>query len=148
MGLDMTLYAERYFWRRNSEDDDLASAFAQISGIDNIAMPLKIIRLEAGYWRKANQVHNWFVHNIQKGEDDCGEYYVSRENLLELRKVCREVLDDNSKAATLFPRADGFFFGNQNYDQWYFTQLVDTIKIVDNALSLPECWDFSYRSSW
>ena len=26
---------------------------------------------QVGYWRKANQIHNWFVENVQDGEDDC-----------------------------------------------------------------------------
>lgn len=47
---------------------------------------------DIGYWRKANQIHNWFVTNVQDGEDDCGEYEVSKEQLEELLDICREVL--------------------------------------------------------
>ena len=28
---------------------------------------------ELGYWRKANQIHRWFVENVQDGVDNCGE---------------------------------------------------------------------------
>lgn len=48
------------------------------------------------YWRKANAIHDWFVQNVQNGEDDCGTYEVTRENLEELLYVC-EVVRDNSK---------------------------------------------------
>lgn len=48
---------------------------------------------EVGYWRKANAIHKWFVENVQNGEDDCGRYEVSKEQLEELLDVCKEVLD-------------------------------------------------------
>ena len=44
-----------------------------------------------GYWRKANQIHNWFVENVQNGVDDCGCYEVTKEQLEELLKTCRIV---------------------------------------------------------
>jgi hypothetical protein len=45
-----------------------------------------------GQWRKANQIHNWFVHNVQKDVDDCGEYHVSVEQLQELLQTCQKVI--------------------------------------------------------
>lgn len=47
---------------------------------------------EVAYWRKANQIHNWFVENVQDGMDDCGYYEVSRQQLQELLGDCRDVL--------------------------------------------------------
>ena len=44
---------------------------------------------EVGYWRKANQIHNWFVENVQDGEDDCGSYEVSKWQLEELLDICK-----------------------------------------------------------
>ena len=54
----------------------------------------KISEIEerVGYWRKANHIHKWFVDNVQDGEDDCKEYYVSHEQLQELVKVCQLVI--------------------------------------------------------
>lgn len=48
---------------------------------------------EVGYWRKANQIHNWFVENVQDGVDDC-DYHneVTKETLEELLDVCERVL--------------------------------------------------------
>lgn len=48
---------------------------------------------DIGYWRKANQIHKWFVDNVQDGIDDCEYYEVSKDKLGELLKVCKEVLD-------------------------------------------------------
>ncbi len=45
------------------------------------------------YWRKANHIHKWFVDNVQEGNDDCGTYDVSIEQLTELRDLCKKVLD-------------------------------------------------------
>ena len=47
---------------------------------------------QVGYWRKANQIHNWFVENIQNGEDDC-DYHreVTEEDLEELLALCNKI---------------------------------------------------------
>lgn len=44
-------------------------------------------------WRKANQIHAWFVDNVQDGVDDCGSYIVSENILEELLSVCKQVKD-------------------------------------------------------
>lgn len=43
------------------------------------------------YWRKANAIHNWFVENVQNGEDDCGTYEVTKENIEDLLYACTAV---------------------------------------------------------
>ena len=48
---------------------------------------------ELAYWRKANQIHKWFVDNIQEGNDDCGYYKVTKEDIESLLKICEEVLE-------------------------------------------------------
>ena len=48
---------------------------------------------QVGYWRKANQIHNWFVENVQNGVDDCGAYEVNEYQLQELLDLCEEVQD-------------------------------------------------------
>ena len=46
-----------------------------------------------GYWRKANQIHNWFVENVQDGEDDCDYHHeVTRETLELLNATCEAVI--------------------------------------------------------
>ena len=49
---------------------------------------------EVGYWRKANQIHAWFVENVQDGIDDCQYHHeVTKEILEKLLSVCKEVLE-------------------------------------------------------
>lgn len=54
---------------------------------------------EIAYWRKANHIHQWFVENVQGGEDDCQEYRVSREQLQALLETVNTVL----QASVLVP---------------------------------------------
>ena len=46
------------------------------------------------YWRKANAIHKWFVDHVQDGRDDCGIYYVTLKQLIELRDTCRRIMDE------------------------------------------------------
>lgn len=43
-------------------------------------------------WRKANHIHQWFVDNVQDGNDDCGMYEVTKEQLEVLLWTCKAVL--------------------------------------------------------
>ena len=106
---------------------------------------------EIGYWRKANQIHKWFVDKVQDGIDDC-EYHheVTEEDLDELINTCHEVLDNPNLAEELLPPQEGFFFGETSYDEYYFVDLNYTIEICENALKTT---DFDtqaiyYISSW
>lgn len=44
------------------------------------------------YWRKANQIHRWFVQNCQNGIDDCGTYPVTLNQLKELKALCEKIM--------------------------------------------------------
>lgn len=105
---------------------------------------------EAGYWRKANQIHRWFVENVQDGNDNCGDYYVAKSTLQKLLELCEKVKADNSLAESLLPAASGFFFGGTEYDEWYYNQIDNTIEILKEALEDVEGSDvsFYYSSSW
>jgi hypothetical protein len=92
MGLDMYLTAERYFWSNDKDKeklDEIRKLFPEIGG-----SRIRTISIEAGYWRKSNQIHKWFVENVQDGNDDCGRYGVSREHLLELKKICDKIIKE------------------------------------------------------
>ena len=105
------------------------------------------ISVELGYWRKANQIHKWFVDNIQNGVDNCASYYVSPEALKDLKKLCEQVLKEPEKANEILPCSEGFFFGSQEYDEWYFDDIQMTIEIIDKCLKLEYDY-FEYHSSW
>ena len=108
---------------------------------------VKYIIEEAGYWRKQNQIHRWFVENVQDGIDNCGEYYVDREKLIELLDLCKKVKVDNALADSYLPSASGFFFGGTEYDEWYFNGIDNTIDIITEALE-DDRGEYYYSSSW
>lgn len=156
MGLDMYLTGKRYISKHfNEGDTERAEAIQKLfpelegrAGRWGDASPVKEVQIEAGYWRKANQIHDWFVKNVQGGEDECRPHYVSREQLEELKATCLEVLANRGRASELLPTAAGFFFGGTDYDNWYFEDLEQTVRIIDDCLALPSSWEFEYRSSW
>ena len=102
---------------------------------------------EIGYWRKSNHIHKWFVDNVQDGIDNCQPHDLSKEQLIELKEVCKEVLKDRNKAEELLPTGSGFFFGTTDYGEWYFEDIKETIKIINWALD-QDFEYFQYESSW
>ena len=150
MGLDMYLEKRTYVkqWDHQSAEEKhevLVTKGGQPTKID--PKKVKYIIEEAGYWRKANQIHRWFVENVQNGVDNCGEYYVGSEKLTELLELCKKVEADHSLADELLPSASGFFFGGTDYDEWYYNDITNTIAILEEALE-DEHGDFYYSSSW
>ena len=149
MGLDMYLEKEVYVGAEYKH--------RAVSGEINIRVgdePLPVnfervstITERAGYWRKANAIHRWFVENVQDGEDNCGRYYVTVEDAQKLLDAVNAVLADNSKAAELLPTASGFFFGGTEYDEYYFNDLQSTKEIMEQVVADPRS-DYYYHSSW
>lgn len=157
MGLDQYLYATNYLSGGKWQSEDKQSAYAKIAealGADKFIyedLPSISLNVKVGYWRKANQIHQWFVDNVQAGEDNCAEYYVSREQLQELLQTCLEVKARKHPdvANDLLPPQTGFFFGSYEIDEWYWEQIDYTIEQLDRVLKdVPEGWDFAYQSSW
>ena len=110
------------------------------------------ISLEVMYWRKVNAVHEWFVREVQGGEDDCKSYYVSRDKLAELLETCKKVADkqDQTVSEELLPSASGFFFGSTDYDEYYYEGLLWTVEGLEKILKNPayDGMDFYYQASW
>jgi hypothetical protein len=152
MGLDMYLYKKNYIRQGDWYKPEVVNEVIVKTGgeVDKHIKPerVKYVVEEVGYWRKANQIHKWFVDNVQKGNDDCGNYYVDREDLENLLDLCRIVKIDNSKAEDLLPSQSGFFFGGTGYDEWYFNDIDNTIKILEEVLSDEHADGFEYSSSW
>jgi len=143
MGLDMYLNAKRFIWYNEEGVSDLVSqAFPELKD-----RKVKQVIVEAMYWRKCNAIHKWFVDNVQEGNDDCGDYWVSREQLEALRQLILKVLE--TKDARGLPPQEGFFFGSTVVDDYYWDDLRRTADELEKVLTeFPENWDFEYHSSW
>jgi hypothetical protein len=143
MGLDMYLNAKRYL---SFGEDETAGRVAEVFP-ELKDKRVKEVIVEALYWRKSNSIHKWFVDNVQEGNDDCGNYWVPREKLVELRELILEVLE--TKDTTKLPPQSGFFFGSTDIDEWYWSDLRGTAERLEKALEeFPDSWDFEYYSSW
>jgi hypothetical protein len=150
MGLDMYLNKHTYVkhWEHNG-DNNYEVTVTKAGNPTNIdPKKVKYIIEEAGYWRKANQIHHWFVENVQQGVDNCGDYYVDTDDLEKLLDVCEKVKADHSLADSLLPSTSGFFFGNTEYDEWYFNDIDNTIEILKEALADESDSSYYYSSSW
>jgi hypothetical protein len=150
MGLDMYLNKKTYISRGEHLSPEEKYEVVVTKGgkpVDHIkANRVKYIEEEVGYWRKANQIHNWFVENVQDGVDNCSDYYVATHKLEELLDVCKQIEADHSLAESLLPSISGFFFGATDYDEWYYEDITNTIKILEEALEAGD--DYYYSSSW
>lgn len=60
-----------------------------------------------------------------------------------------KTIEDSTVAKELLPRAEGFFFGGQYYDEYYYSSLEQTIQFIDEALKTNfETHAVRYSSSW
>lgn len=93
---------------------------------------------EVGYWRKANAIHKWFVENVQNGEDDCGRYEVSKEQLEELLDVCKEVLDKVVMAPGKIVNGQRF---TKNGCEDILEDMRNTNRIYEILDALRQAWE-------
>ncbi len=182
MGLDMYLskktYVKNWDFQKKSERHTVTIKKGGKVRTDIKPERVSYITESVGYWRKANHIHQWFVDNVQDGEDNCREYWVSKEQLQELVDTCKkvkeslenspkqtvqvevgwqngekmyddvEVFEDTSVAEELLPTQSGFFFGGIEYDQWYVQGLDETINQIEPLLQEENEGDFHYQASW
>ena len=151
MGLDMYL--------RLKHRADFDKSFETFDNAHGSQWQCKEKIYDVQYWRKANAVHKWFVDNVQHGEDDCGRYHVTVDNLKQLRSDCRNAMEcydegNIEDAAMFMPSQSGFFFGSTDYDEWYREDIQRTFDACNNLIRTIESPDrkdwliVEYESSW
>lgn len=98
---------------------------------------------EIAYFRKVNLLLSFFNY-----EENCSFKEIDKTDIETLIENCNEVLKDNSKAELLLPTNGGFFFGNTDYNDFYFENIKEvrkTFKKIINKLNEDEsiymfCW--------
>jgi hypothetical protein len=155
MGLDMYLEARKFVagWDFKPEEErKLYRTVVEAVGMQDVQDDrFATVSVNVAYWRKANHIHDWFVQNVQGGEDDCKTYDVSREQLKDLAELCERVYKsgDPDLAEELLPTASGFFFGDTQYDEYYFQETERTAKMLGELIAKTgNDVDFYYNSSW
>lgn len=128
MGLDM--YLER---KKRNVEADAENAWEEVM-----------------YWRKANQIREWFVNNLLDVVENCKRTPVYLSDLEELVETCETVLADHSKAKELLPTSSGFFFGGTEYDEWYYQDLEETVEGLKRVIEETdwETEDVAYFEWW
>lgn len=145
MGLDMYLIGKiSLYGNENKENREKINKILKIDLVPNQ------VEFEVMYWRKANAIHDWFVKNVQEGDDSCGIYYLTDLTLRKLYDTVCNVLKDKSLVEELLPPTEGFFFGSQEVDEYYWQNLNDTEKGLRKILEDKkyERMEFYYHSSW
>lgn len=160
MGLDMYLYLQKYEtcskWNGTENYEKKFKSFYPKEltefkvDIDKRNFLSKETKYQVGYWRKANAIHEWFVRNCGDDIDECQEIYIGHDDLENLLNTCELVLKDHSKAKELLPTQEGFFFGSQDYDEWYFQDIEYTRDLLKKILDsgLAKTYDVIYQASW
>ena len=137
MGLDMMLYGDKSSYVKSPTDE-----------VDGF--PIASLLLDMGYWRKHANLHGFIVDCFADGNDDCREVDVSREKMNELYTILNEIKNNHSKADELLPTQSGFFFGSTIYDKWYYSDILETIKVLQYELDENGLFvdDYIYHASW
>jgi hypothetical protein len=156
MGLDMYLVKRHYVknWDFMSPNERHEITVKLGGVIVDYIKPERVSEIieQVAYWRKANQIHDWFVKNVQDGKDECQYSSVSREQLQKLIATVEKVLADHSLAKELLPTTTttaGFFFGGTEYDEGYWHDLKNTKTQIEALLAEPERGgEYYYHASW
>jgi hypothetical protein len=157
----MYLYRREYIsgwdWNDNPKEMKLYSDILEYTGAEKcVASPHAQVEICVAYWRKANAIHGYFVKEYGGGVDECQSIYVTKQDLMNLRLACNNVLmapagvkmEDVASDYNLSP-TPGFFFGSYEMDDWYMEDLRLTMKQIDIVLATSgEYSDFIYRASW
>lgn len=161
MGLDMYLSARKYVQRKDYGTmrdtqvfDSLVTLVEARDIVESEGFTGATIEIPVAYWRKANWIHNWFVNNVQQGNDDCKDYYVPRDKLVELHQTIKLVLDKPDMARAKLAGVDGFFFGDSNIynedgtlNDYYKHTLEYTLERLNKVVNQEDV-DIYYQSSW
>ena len=120
MGLDMYLSKRHYVprWDHIPAEKQFAVTVTRGGEPFPAIKPERVtyVTEQVGYWRKANEIHRWFMNNVQDGEDNCQPFPVDAEELRKLLATVTAVLDRKEKPEEALPTQSGFFFGGTDYD--------------------------------
>lgn len=92
MGLDMNIYKRTHIGGYSGKKGDII--FVDENGEEHKVEQGRYgatIEKDVAYWRKANQIHNWFVENKGGGVDECQDIYCEIDDLKNLLELCKEV---------------------------------------------------------
>lgn len=121
-------------------------------GLDLYFMKRKLT--EVAYFRK----YNFLIPAMEKileTKIENGQFYnVDEEVIKKLRDRCKLVMENHDYAKELLPTTEGFFFGNTDYDEYYFNDVEQVYnecnKMLENMSKSDESenQDFVFCVDW
>lgn len=138
MGLDMTLKVKSDF----------------SNPIDGIVSQTR----NAIVWRKANQIHRWFMEHC--APDGCegpadldfnqADLPATHTQLVALRDLCKEAY--KTENPTLLPPCDGFYFGSTDLGEYYWDEIdrteMELTALLNEKCPSGETRSYFYHPSW
>ncbi len=107
---------------------------------DPVISELSAVVVRLGYWCKFWSMHDWFVNNLQEGNDDNRPVRVGNSALEELEEALEQVGND--------PLPGNESFGEAGGNRVSGSELAYTRKVIAAARQLQRSgWDIYYRSS-
>lgn len=98
------------------------------------------------YWRKANQIHNWFVQNCQGGVDNCERYVITVADLIKLKELCEKILTMTVVKQELRPTfLNGWFSEPEHVMQDVRLLTYEGMKFASEHL--PSCSGFFFGNT-
>ena len=92
--------------------------------------------IKIGYFRKVNFLVRYFSDKYDL--ENCRPVEITVDDIKELIERCHNVLQDHSSAPQLLPTCSGFFFGNTEYNDFYFE---DVYKVLCFCKAFIEEYD-------
>ena len=157
MGLDMYLSKKTYVqnWAHNKPEQHHEVSVKRGGVIREDIQPQRITYVEEqiAYWRKFNALHGWFIDNCANGVDDCKDVHVEMHKLEALLVLLKKINSNRETAADLLPPTQGFFFGSDEIDEWFWKDVESTIEMLEIELAIEDIpgtysGDYYYRASW
>lgn len=168
MGEDEEKKKERVFRQARQHVEKWKEKYDKLNSLEiKVKEEKKIEQLAAkkesmhiAYWEEANQIHYWFVMNIQKGKDDKRNHHTGKDVIKRLIKTCEELyelyekkghIDDEliKEAKEKMPPKDGIQFGENEINEKYFEQIQATLKMLKRTLkSVKKEHVLFYKADW
>lgn len=109
---------------------------------------------QVAYWRKANQIHNFFIQECAGGEADCRLVYVCMEDLKELVRRCKKIIKTVQYKKDWV--SNGILFGSNEQEIFYlddgtklpFSEIKKLVQAKDPRISITQEDDYQTISVW
>ena len=152
MSYDEIVNANRYLTKHEQAQDEIYKKVKPyIKHFEQYSYSWNSLYEEMASWRKANQIHQWFVNTLHNGTDDpCFTVEVTKGQLIELQKLCLSVLAKKEHPSYSLPTLSGSFFGNTSYSPFYYREIFETEAILSclNKNFNFETHYLFYQCSW